>query len=125
MLALSIDPDDPFYLKSAKYPDIDDEMKQFCDEKGRFEFRWFKDVLLNKVASCVVDVLEQRESQGRVYSEEYKKIKKILEQRKGNWPLWQKTPNEAFQSDFGRKCDTCKEQRFFPATVCSFLFLYS
>ena len=51
LLGFFVDQNQPFYLMSEKYPEVDEELKQFFDEKGRFQFRWFKEFLLKEITT--------------------------------------------------------------------------
>ena len=93
LLGLYVDQSEPFYPMSEKYPDIDEDLKQFFDEKGRFQFRWFKDVLLKEVNTAVVEVMRSQRKKGW-----------------GRWGLKEKTPNSLFEND-GHKCTECRKKR--------------
>ena len=90
LLGLYVDQNQPFYLKSEKYPEVEEELKQFFDSSGRFQFRWFKDFLLKEVNTAVIAVME--------------------EQHKSGWGLKEKTPNSLFESDL-HGCIECLEKR--------------
>ena len=93
LLGLFVDQNQPFYLMSEKYPEVDDKFKQFFDETGRFQFRWFKDILLEEVNGAVVEIMRNRRKSGW-----------------GRWGLKEKTPNSLLQSDLN-KCDECRRKR--------------